>query len=218
MKVALIDYGAGNLMSVRKALAFLQVEAQTPQTPKDLSEAAAIIVPGVGHFKATVSLDTPWQEAILNRVAAGRPILGICLGMHWLFNGSSEAPDLSGLGLVKGFCFLLYDPDVTKAASSPNLTESERRPIKIPHVGWNSLNLVNRSWLLNGIDEGAQVYFTHSFAPPVTAECSAATTHGVRFASVVEHDHICGVQFHPEKSGSVGLTILKNFLAQASRQ
>ena len=204
MKVALIDYGAGNLTSVRKALTFLRVDVQTPQVPADLADAMAIIVPGVGHFQATTALDREWRDAILKGVDAGRALLGICLGMQWLFDGSAEAPDLKGLGLMMGTCSLLGNG-------------AARRTLKVPHVGWNSLHLHRRSWLLDGVDEGAQVYFTHSFAPPITRDCAAVTEHGATFASVVERDQICGVQFHPEKSGDVGLTILRNFLSRAAR-
>ena len=218
MKVALIDYGAGNLTSVRKALAFLRADVETPRAPADLSAAAAVIVPGVGHFQATTSLDQAWREAILKGVKAGRPLLGICLGMQWLFDGSAEAPDLAGLGLMKGTCFLLHDENGGGLPHSPNSPQFARGTIKVPHVGWNSLNLTRRSWLLDEVQAGVQVYFTHSFAPPVTADCAAATTHGVKFASVVEHDQVCGVQFHPEKSGAAGLAILRNFLALVGRR
>lgn len=207
MKVALIDYGAGNLTSVRKALAFVRAEVQTPRVPAELSDAAAILVPGVGHFQATAALDAEWRDAILTLVDQGRPLLGICLGMQWLFDGSAEAPHLTGLGLMSGTCTLL-------ANRGPG-TEG-RGSVKVPHVGWNALHVTRRSWLLEDVDEGAHVYFTHSYAPPVTADCAAATTHGDAFASVVERGPICGVQFHPEKSGEVGLSILKNFLGRAS--
>ena len=215
MQVALIDYGAGNLTSVRKALAFLRVDVQTPQEPAGLADARAVIVPGVGHFQATTALDDEWRAAILRGVDAGRPLLGICLGMQWLFEGSAEAPDLAGLGLMKGTCFFLHDGNSEGSARAAGTAPGT---IKVPHVGWNSLDLTRRSWLLDEVEEGAQMYFTHSFAPPVTPDCAAATTHGMTFASVVEHEQICGVQFHPEKSGDVGLIILRNFLSRASRR
>ena len=222
MQVALIDYRAGNLTSVRKALAFLHVDVQTPQEPAGLADARAVIVPGVGHFQATSALDDEWRDAILRGVDAGRPLLGICLGMQWLFEGSAEAPDLAGLGLMKGTCFFLHDGNSEDSALEPprsaRAAGAAPGTIKVPHVGWNSLDLTRCSWLLDEVEEGAQVYFTHSFAPPVTPDCAAATTHGVTFASVVEHEQICGVQFHPEKSGDVGLIILRNFLSRASRR
>jgi glutamine amidotransferase len=192
--IALIDYGAGNLTSVRKALSALGADYGTPEAPADLERAGGIIVPGVGHFAATAALDAGWREAILSRVHAGVPLFGICLGMQWLFDGSEEDPEVPGLGLIAGRC--------TKLAG----------PVKVPHVGWNRLDAPRRSRLLAGLPGGAQVYFTHSFAAPVTPECVAVTTHAVPFASAVERGLVFGVQFHPEKSGDAGLRILGNFL------
>jgi glutamine amidotransferase len=197
--IALIDYKAGNLTSVKKALATLGAEVVVPASPGEISAAAAVIVPGVGHFGATRALEQPWVDAILARIGEGRPVLGICLGMHWLFEGSDEAPDLSGLGLLAGRCYRL-------PASS----------VKVPHVGWNSLSIgrIDAS-ILDGVPTGAQVYFTHSYAAPVTGDAAAVTEHGDTFASVVQRGYIAGVQFHPEKSGDVGLRILRNFLELA---
>lgn len=196
--IALVDYGAGNLMSVRKALSALGASFTTPVTPADLAAAAGIIVPGVGHFAATAALDAGWRKAILHRVSAGVPLFGICLGMQWLFDGSAEAPELRGLGLMPGLC--------------ARLAGDEARRLKVPHVGWNSLERSTRSRLLDGVPPAAQVYFTHSFAAPVTPECVAVTTHGAPFAAAVERDHVFGVQFHPEKSSDAGLRIIRNFL------
>jgi glutamine amidotransferase len=192
--IALIDYGAGNLTSVRKALAALDAKVQTPVTPAELEHAAGIIVPGVGHFAATTVLDAGWRDAILSRVRNHVPLLGICLGMQWLFEGSAEAPRQPGLGLITGRCARLEGP------------------VKVPHVGWNSLETKKPSRLLAGVDDGAQVYFTHSYAAPVTPDCAAVTTHATPFAAAVERDFIFGVQFHPEKSSGAGLQILRNFL------
>jgi glutamine amidotransferase len=197
--IALIDYGAGNLTSVKKALSYLGAEITVPTSPAELSGCSGIIVPGVGNFEATAGLADGWTTAVADHVRQGIPLLGICLGLQWLFEGSEEAPNISGLGEIAGTCALLPGDDGTAR-------------LKVPHVGWNSLNLKRRSWLLEGISEGSQVYFTHSFAAPVTDECAASTTYGVEFASVVERDQVAGVQFHPEKSGDVGLTILKNYL------
>ena len=197
--IALVDYGAGNLTSVRKALAALGASFSTPGSPADLHTASGIMVPGVGHFAATAALDAGWRKAILHRVSAGVPLFGICLGMQWLFDGSDEAPALRGLGLMPGHC--------------ARLAADEARRVKVPHVGWNSLECAKASRLLDGVPPAAQVYFTHSFAAPVTPECVAVTTHGAPFAAAVERDHVFGVQFHPEKSGEAGLQILRNFLA-----
>jgi glutamine amidotransferase len=192
--IALIDYGAGNLTSVRKAFAALRADVQTPVTPADLDAASGIVVPGVGHFAATRALNAGWRDAILARVRGGVPLLGICLGMQWLFEGSEEAPDVAGLALIGGRCAKL----------------SGR--VKIPHVGWNSLETTRQSRLLADVENGAQVYFTHSYAAPVTPECAALTTHASSFAAAVERDLVFGVQFHPEKSSGAGLRILRNFL------
>ena len=194
--IALIDYKAGNLTSVRKAFAALGADLFTPERPEDLATAAAIVVPGVGHFGATKALGPEWIEAILARVGELRPLLGICLGMQWLFEGSEEAPDLPGLGLLSGQCYKL-----------PSNT------VKIPHVGWNSLDVQRENTIVGDVADHSQVYFTHSFVAPVTGDTVAVTTHGEPFASIVQRGHVAGVQFHPEKSGDVGLQVLRNFLS-----
>lgn len=202
--IALIDYGAGNLTSVRKALAALNADVDIPRAPSDLEDAFGVIVPGVGNFRATSALTREWRDAIIGAVERGRPLLGICLGLQWLFEGSTEAPDCDGLSIISGQCDRL-----------PGGLESRNGrewPLKIPHVGWNALTFPRQSRLFEGVDEGAQVYFTHSYAAPVSNDTTAVTTHGVPFASGVERGHIFGVQFHPEKSGEVGLEVLKNFL------
>ena len=203
--IALIDYGAGNLTSVRKGFSAAGADLYTPSSPADLHRASAIVVPGVGHFAATAALEGAWREAILAAVTARKPLLGICLGLQWLFDGSDEAPGVRGLGLLSGACRRL----------SSGVGDGDR-PLKIPHVGWNSLAAVRRSALLEGVADGAQVYFTHSYAAPVTPATIATTTHGDTFASIVEQDNAFGVQFHPEKSGAAGLRILENFVAIAA--
>ena len=194
--IALIDYGAGNLTSVRKALAAVGADVYTPQTPSELDRAEGAIVPGVGNFQQTSALDDEWRNAIIGVVERGRPLLGICLGLQWLFEGSREAPDCQGLALMSGECERL----------------KPEWPYKVPHVGWNELEFPRASRLFDGIRNRAQVYFTHSYAAPVTNEATAVTTHVVPFASAVERGHVFGVQFHPEKSGDIGLRVLKNFL------
>ena len=219
--IALVDYGAGNLTSVRKALAHLGSVVMTPATPAGLTSAEGIIVPGVGNFAATAALGPEWRIAILDHVDRQRPLLGICVGMQWLFDGSEEAPGHHGLEMMPGTCRLLTNdgpagrlPEKDAATDTGDNARSGR--FKVPHVGWNSLHLTRRSWLLDGVDEGAQVYFTHSFAAPVTADCVGSTRYGVDFAAAVERDHVGGVQFHPEKSSDVGLRILQNFLRRVS--
>jgi glutamine amidotransferase len=197
--IALIDYGAGNLTSVKKALAAVDAEVFVPTRPEQLAEAAAVIVPGVGHFGATAALDPSWVAAILKLVAADRPLLGICLGMQWLFEGSEEAPDCAGLGVLAGKCYRLSGG-------------SDGQRLKIPHVGWNSLAFCRETPIVAGVGSGVQVYFTHSYAAPVTPDTVASTEHGERFAAIVERGRIAGVQFHPEKSGEAGLQLLRNFV------
>ncbi|MBK5297145.1 MAG: imidazole glycerol phosphate synthase subunit HisH [Vicinamibacteria bacterium] len=201
--MALVDYGAGNLTSVRKAFTHLGAEIYTPESPADLSRASAVVVPGVGHFSATRSLTPDWHAAVREGLSAGRPLLGICVGMQWLYEGSTEAPECPGLGVVEGRC--------TK------LTGGADR-LKVPHVGWNTLELAKASHLLESLADQSNVYFTHSFAGPVNDATAAATQYGgERFAAAVEDGLIMGVQFHPEKSSETGLAILRNFLRLVAR-
>ena len=198
MRVTVIDYKAGNLTSVLKALRHLG--AETVVTDNDLSlveSAERIVLPGVGHFAATNRLDsTGLTGAIGAAVARGVPFLGICVGMQWLYSGSTEAPNQPGLGQFAESC--------TRFAES---TE------KVPHVGWNSLDARPGSRLLAGVEPGEFVYFTHSYKGPVTADTAATTYYIEQFAAAVERDNVMGVQFHPEKSGATGLKILTNFLS-----
>ena len=196
--IALIDYGAGNLTSVKKALTALGADFTVPSTADACAQASGIIVPGVGNFAATAALEGPWLESIHAAVAAGVPLLGICLGMQWLFDGSDEAPEVRGLGVIGGRIRRLHN-------------DPERR-LKVPHVGWNALEFRRHARLFDGLASGPQVYFTHSYAAPITAECVASTEHANAFSSVVERDNVFGVQFHPEKSGDAGLQMLRNFL------
>ncbi len=198
MRITVIDYKAGNLTSVLKALRHLGAEPEV--TDSDLSLVAAaerIVLPGVGHFQATERLDrTGLTGAICAAVARGVPFLGICVGMQWLFAGSTEAPQQPGL-----------------AAFPESCTRFPEGHEKVPHVGWNSLEVRPASRLLAGVEPGAFVYFTHSYKAPVTADTAAVTTYIEPFAAAVERGNIFGTQFHPEKSGDTGLKILRNFLA-----
>src|SRR6266699_1431344 len=143
-----------------------------PYTTLFRSSARGVIVPGVGHFGATRALDRSWVDAILERIGEGRPLLGICLGMQWLFEGSSEAPELRGLGVLSGECYRL------------GTVGQQDAQVKIPHVGWNSLAIQRDASILDGVADGAQVYFTHSFVAPATSEAAAVTEHGQPFAAV----------------------------------
>lgn len=198
MKTALVDYGAGNLHSVIKALRAVGAEVELVGVAGALSGARAIVVPGVGNFAATASLGPDWMTAVRASVARGVPLLGICLGLQWLFEGSAESPATPGLGFEPGRCFLLEGD------------------VKVPHVGWNTLALADRpTRLFAGVPSGASAYFTHSFAAPIVPDTVATTVHAMPFSAAVERDRVFGVQFHPEKSGATGLTILRNFLAVA---
>ena len=194
--VGLIACGTGNLASVQKGLRTAGADVTVITTPAEVERCDGIVVPGVGNFQSAASLDATWRAAILSRVEAGVPLLGICLGMQLLFDGSDEARDVPGLGLFEGRCRRI----------------AAQRPVKVPHVGWNSLAVVRSSEILRGIEHGAYVYFTHSFAAPLTAGCVASAVHGVPFAAVIEKGRVAGVQFHPEKSGDTGLQILRNFV------
>ena len=200
---ALVDYGAGNLASVRKALRACGADVVEPEGPADLDAASAIVLPGVGHFAATASLDGPWREAIRRRLEAGVPFLGICLGMQWLFEGSDEAPSVKGLGWLPG-----------RIARLPDRTPDGRR-VKVPHAGWNVARVTARDQPVPGLRDGAYFYFTHAYAAPVTAATAAVTAYGTTFASAVRLGNVCGVQFHPEKSGDEGLAVLRAFLGGA---
>jgi glutamine amidotransferase len=198
MRVTVIDYKAGNLTSVLKTLKHLG--AETVVTDGDLSlveSAERIVLPGVGHFAATDRLDkTGLTGSIRAAIARGVPFLGICVGMQWLYSGSTEAPDQPGLGNFPESC--------TRFAESTK---------KVPHVGWNSLEVREGSRLLAGVEPGEFVYFTHSYKGPVTNDTAAVTEYIEPFAAAVERGNVMGVQFHPEKSGDTGLKILHNFLA-----
>jgi glutamine amidotransferase len=198
MRVTVIDYKAGNLTSVLKALRHLGAEAVVTDGDFALIKTAErIVLPGVGHFAATERLDaTGLTPAIRAAIERGVPFLGICVGMQWLYAGSSEAPEHPGLGHFAEKC--------------THFSESSE---KVPHVGWNSLEVRPNSHLLSGVEPGEYVYFTHSYKAPITADTAAITQYIEPFASAVERGNVMGVQFHPEKSGATGLKILGNFLA-----
>ncbi|MGD0735676.1 MAG: imidazole glycerol phosphate synthase subunit HisH [Terracidiphilus sp.] len=197
MRVTVIDYKAGNLTSVLKALHHLGAESVvTDADTAPVESAERIVLPGVGHFAATNYLDfTGLTPAIRGAIARGVPFLGICVGMQWLYAGSSEAPKQPGLAHFPEQCARFLEG-----------TE------KVPHVGWNSLEVRAGSRLLAGVEPGEFVYFTHSYKAPVSADTAAITHYIEPFASAVERGNVMGVQFHPEKSGATGLKILRNFL------
>jgi glutamine amidotransferase len=200
--IAVIDYKAGNLTSVVKALNYLGArDVVVTQSPEVVRGADKIVLPGVGHFQSTQLLkDLGLTEATQERIADGVPFLGICVGLQWLYEGSTEAPETDGLCAFTSQCERF--PAVYAGAE-----------LKSPHVGWNSLeNIREDSRLLRGVAEGAFVYFTHSWRAPVSQDTAAVTNYGGAFTAVVERENVMGVQFHPEKSAEVGLRVLKNFV------
>jgi glutamine amidotransferase len=193
--IVVVDYKAGNLTSVMKALHAAGADPVLTDDPTVVQRAERIILPGVGHFAATGFLDKHGlKSTIQERVAVGVPFLGICVGLQWLFAGSTEAPGFEGL------------------ATFPELCDRFAPGKKVPHVGWNSLAIDSRSKLLAGISNNSFAYFTHSYRAPVTNVTVAITDYGEPFAAAVERDNVMGVQFHPEKSGETGLRVLRNFL------
>ncbi|GIV10648.1 MAG: imidazole glycerol phosphate synthase subunit HisH [Fimbriimonadales bacterium] len=201
--IAIVNYGMGNLRSVEKALQFLGAETHITRDPADLAVAQAVVLPGVGAFGAAMQRlsESGLASALRLTIEAGKPFLGICLGLQLLFESSSESPGAQGLGVLKG--------RVVGFAETPNF------PMRVPHIGWSRLRLTQpNSPLWQNIPDGAYVYFVHSYYPEpadtnlITAHCE----YGVRFACAVGHANLHAVQFHPEKSGEVGLQILRNFV------
>jgi imidazole glycerol phosphate synthase glutamine amidotransferase subunit len=197
VKIAIVDYGAGNLPSVERALRGLGVETERAEEPRQLEAATAIVLPGVGHFAAFVAglRERNLTEPLRAAFDAGKPMLGICLGLQAMFASSDEAPGDAGLG---------FFPEQVRALPTN---------VKSPHIGWNQLRHMRESTLLRGIPEDAYFYFAHSFAAPATAAPTvAACDHGFPFAAVIERGSLRGVQFHPEKSGETGAQVLRNFV------
>ncbi len=201
MKVTILDYGAGNVPSVERALLRLGAQSQRTSSPDCISKAEALLLPGVGHYAALVrALDEQNLRApLIGAIQRGVPFLGICLGLQVLFKSSAEAAQLQGLNLLPGIV----------SALPPS--------VKLPHMGWNQLAIKRESSLLAGIDGGVYFYFAHSYAALDSNGAVAATcSHGAEFAAVIEHKNIYAVQFHPEKSGDAGAVVLRNFLRIAA--
>jgi glutamine amidotransferase len=204
VNITLIDYKAGNLTSVRKALNHLGQQSVVTDDAALVARAEALVLPGVGHFCTTERLATSGvRRAVAEAIARGVPFLGICVGMQWQFAGSTEAPETDGLALFEGRC------------------ERFQTTLKVPHVGWNQIRRTasgEHARLLRGVPDDSFVYFTHSYRAPVVAGVSAVTDYGETFAAAVERDNVFGVQFHPEKSGDTGLRILQNFCDYAAER
>lgn len=198
--IAIIDYDAGNIKSVEKALIYLGADALLTRDPETILKADKVILPGVGAFGDAMGKIRGYglEEVITDVVKKGNPFLGICLGLQLIFETSEEAPGVSGLSLLKG--------NILKIPKG----EYE----KIPHMGWNSLHLKNEGRLFRGIDEGAYVYFVHSYYLKAEDErvVKAETEYNTCIHASVEKDNVFACQFHPEKSSSVGLRILENFI------
>jgi imidazole glycerol-phosphate synthase subunit HisH len=193
--IVVVDYHAGNLTSVVKAFHALGADIEVTSDPEVALRASKLVLPGVGHFAATQFLEERGlTSAIRSQVKSGIPFLGICVGLQWLFDGSTEAPETPGAGFFTGRCERFVTSD------------------KVPHVGWNSLSTTPGSRLMAGVADGSYVYYTHSYRVAPHQATVAVTEYGGQFTAAVESQNIMGVQFHPEKSGQVGLTILNNFL------
>jgi imidazole glycerol phosphate synthase glutamine amidotransferase subunit len=199
-RVTLIDYGAGNVTSVERALQKLGAQTKRAATPREIDQASALILPGVGHFAALIrALDEQnFRGSLLSALERGTPFLGICLGLQALYDASEEAPELAGLALIhRRVCALPAN-------------------VKLPHMGWNQLRRATDSKLLEGIAPDAHFYFAHSYAacvPQHDSDTVATCNHGSEFVAVIERNNVHAVQFHPEKSGQPGAQLLANFLS-----
>ena len=193
---AIVDYDVGNLKSVTNAMRYIGMDTCITSDPRELEMADAIILPGVGAFPdAAERLRASGLDAVLRKQAEAKPILGICLGMQLLFQQGEEVRECAGLGLIGG-----------------QVRRIETR-WKLPHIGWNSLQLPNPSPIFAGIDQGSYVYFVHSYCGVASdfADVIAQTDYGTWVTAAVQRGSVYGCQFHPEKSGEVGLQILRNF-------
>ncbi len=192
--ISIIDYGAGNLKSIENALKKVGAEAAVVST---VANADALVLPGVGNFSDAMQKLAPIKQDILDGISSGKPFLGLCLGLQTLFEGSDEAPGVDGFGMINGNC--------------AKFTEG-----KVPHMGWNQLSSVKGS-LFDGIKDGENFYFVHSYYAPVVEETTAVCNYGVDFSAAVQKDNVFACQFHPERSGEAGLKVLENFVKEVKR-
>ena len=200
MNVTLIDYGAGNVPSVERALRRIGAQVETTNAANKIAASRCLVLPGVGHCAALIAaLDVrALRQPLLNAIASGASFLGICLGLQALYESSEEAPETASLGILAG--------KITRLPET----------VKLPHMGWNTLRVLRPSRLLAGISSDAYFYFAHSFAAPLGGpENAASCMHGREFSAALEKDRLFAVQFHPEKSGAAGAQVLRNFLQVA---
>jgi imidazole glycerol-phosphate synthase subunit HisH len=202
MTIAVVDYGIGNLRSAEKALQHLGADARLTPDAADIAKADAVVLPGVGNFGACMrALRESGLEAVtIDAATDGRPFMGICVGMQMLFDGSDESPDAEGLGVVSG-----------RITRLPNT-------VRLPQMGWNTLEPRAGAKLLEGLPDPAWCYFVHTFAPEPDDETVVAAwcEYGRRFAAAVEVGPLWATQFHPEKSGAIGMAMLANFVKAAA--
>lgn len=203
--IAIIDYGAGNIQSVYKALKYLGIDCAITSDKNEILNADGAILPGQGEFSDCMNsiTESGIKDTVMEFINTGKPFLGICVGLQLLFEGSEESPDTKGLGIFKGIIKRI-----------PN-----GEGLKIPHMGWNSIDIVKNDKLFNGIENGSYFYFVHSYYLDAEEKdiVSTQTEYGVKIDASVSRDNIYATQFHPEKSGEVGLEILKNFNKIASK-
>lgn len=196
MKTTIVDYGAGNLRSVQNTLDELGFKYETTNDPDVVANADKIILPGVGHFGQMMRAmdELGLREPVIQKIRSGVPFLGICVGLQCLFESSEESPGSSGLGIF------------------PGVIRRFTGDIRVPHMGWNSLQKQRPSRLLNGLPDEPFTYFAHSYYAPVVDAAAATCTYLVPYSALIEQDNIHAVQFHPEKSGHTGLQVMKNFI------
>ena len=199
--MAVVNYGVGNLRSIRRGLEKSGADVKITHSPTDLLSSDAIVLPGVGAFAPAVQNMTPIADVVAEAMKNGKPILGVCLGLQLLFTRSSEGGSVKGLDFISG--------DIVKLPDA----------VKTPQMGWNTLNIEQSHPMLDGVKDGSYVYFVHSYYPkPIDSDVVVATTeYGVRFASMVAKRNLLATQFHPEKSSKTGLMMLKNFVRIVKR-
>jgi len=199
--VAVVNYGVGNLRSIRRGLEKSGAAVKITHNPTDMLRSDAIVLPGVGAFAPAVKNMAPIADIVAEAMKNGKPILGVCLGLQLLFTQSSEGGSVKGLDFISG--------DIVKLPDT----------VKTPQMGWNTLNIEQSHPLLDGVKDGSYVYFVHSYYPkPIHSAVVVATTeYGVRFASMIAEKNLLATQFHPEKSSKTGLTMLKNFVRIVKR-